>query len=110
MVRGVQKSVGQEQSPEAEADEDVAPAEVRRQWRPEPATADEGHQELISRDRRDLFPLGALIDLLAHTLNSPPCCLASLRRIASSKNFYVDDCESSRASHARASLHSRITV
>ena len=45
------------------------------------ATADEGHQELISRDRCDLFPLGAFIDLLAHTLNRPPCCLASLRRV-----------------------------
>jgi hypothetical protein len=27
-----------------------------------------------------------------------------------SGSLYLDDCESSRASHARASLHSRITV
>ena len=45
------------------------------------ATADEGHQELISRDRRDLFPPGAFVDLLFHTLKRPSCGLPSLRRV-----------------------------
>ena len=32
-------------------------------------------------DKRDLFRLGAFIGLLAHPLNRPQCCLASLRRL-----------------------------
>ena len=37
---GVQKSVGQEQSPVAEADEDIAPAEIRCEWRSKPHKSD----------------------------------------------------------------------
>src|SRR4029434_8053633 len=47
----------------------------------EQATADEGHEALISRERRDLFPLGAFVDLLFHTLKRPSCGLALLRRV-----------------------------
>ena len=45
------------------------------------ATADEGNEELISRDRHDLFLLGAFVDLLFHTLKRPSCGLPSLRRV-----------------------------
>ena len=47
----------------------------------EQATADEGDEELISRDRRDLLSLGAFVDLLFHTIKRPSCGLPSLRRV-----------------------------
>ena len=55
--KGVHKPVSEEQSPEAEADEDVVPEEVRRQWRSEPHESDvhhrvEGQRNWAGRIRR----------------------------------------------------------
>ena len=48
---GVQESVGEDQSPEAEADEDVAPAEVRRERRSKPHESDVHHRVERHGDR-----------------------------------------------------------